>query len=838
MADSYRYPLTRICLRTGSLTLPLSLLGVFPERGEVVAFDPQKDVEFTLRVEGRRVLGLAPFFDAHEVTVNDELTIRPLEDGRYAFTAVVRPRRPDFTRPEVIGRLLDDVVEAGVPVSEAEIRELHPELPSGFPLRQALERESRLMLREGRWQRRLPERVEPAAAPERVAEAETAVVAAQVAKAEDERAAPRPVDVPRAEAGATAAAAAPMRHERTRHEVTPTPPAPAAPPATAGGGESSDRAEAARARVERWRAEREKADRERAEREQQARAETADAAPEAEALPVGVAGRADRAEPDEAEPDEAARARAEVEAALEAEAAREAEIMALVEQDELEAAIRSASGESGADLEEARRRSRERLAAHAEDDALAAARRQRDERADRRRGDREGEGAPESFSWDQPLARRLRLPWLRRREEPKETVAEMPVSEDPLKLDRLGEPKPVGRSAPPAPRVSPAPRAGLFATDAGLNSATLPPGDPAKTKRAREAFTTLGYRVEGLAHGQLMLHVDFGRRFARILVHVLPDEQRLDWAALLARRRESGATHLAVVGDHRDLHRLVAPADLAKATLWSWAAIARVVELAGSMPIGPFDLDPHFERDGLFEYGLDRFERTVAKRVQERGTFSAVLERLALMKPPAVFMLEDVVAGSDLPREQALRVLERLCDAPWHLVSRVDSGEFCVRYRVHDALDQLGAYATSLRVRLPERHRERVRGLPDDVDPIAATDLAGDGGSVPVAEEPEAATSGAPASTSGEAGAPADDRQADAPAARRTPAHPAEADAPATGTGPAARGAAAGRGGEQGRLMDETPRPFAGPGLGPEDEPDPDEVDLSLVAVKRRRRRR
>lgn len=133
MADSYRYPLTRICLRTGSLTLPLSLLGVFPERGEVVAFDPQKDVEFTLRVEGRRVLGLTPFFAAHEVTVNDELTIRPLEDGRYAFTAVVRPRRPDFTRPEVIGRLLDGLVEAGVPVSEAEIRELHPELPSGFP---------------------------------------------------------------------------------------------------------------------------------------------------------------------------------------------------------------------------------------------------------------------------------------------------------------------------------------------------------------------------------------------------------------------------------------------------------------------------------------------------------------------------------------------------------------------------------------------------------------------------------------------------------------------------------------------------------------------------------
>ena len=157
MAQTYRYPLTRICIRTGSLTLPLNLLGVFPERGDVLALDSQKDVEFTLRVDGRRVLGLGPFFDAHELTVNDELQIRVQEDGRFAITAVVRPRRPDFTRPEVVGRLLDTLVDAGVPMSEAEIREMHGDLPSGFPLRQALEREPRLTLREGRWQPRLPE---------------------------------------------------------------------------------------------------------------------------------------------------------------------------------------------------------------------------------------------------------------------------------------------------------------------------------------------------------------------------------------------------------------------------------------------------------------------------------------------------------------------------------------------------------------------------------------------------------------------------------------------------------------------------------------------------------
>jgi hypothetical protein len=139
MADAYRYPLTRICLRTGSLTLPLNLLGVFPERGDIVALDTQKDAEYLLHVEGRRVFGLGPYFEVHDLTPNDELTIRPLEDGRFAFTAVARPRRADYLRPDHVSKLVDGIVEHGVPVSEAEIRALHPDLPSGFQLRAALE---------------------------------------------------------------------------------------------------------------------------------------------------------------------------------------------------------------------------------------------------------------------------------------------------------------------------------------------------------------------------------------------------------------------------------------------------------------------------------------------------------------------------------------------------------------------------------------------------------------------------------------------------------------------------------------------------------------------------
>jgi hypothetical protein len=827
MADAYRYPLTRICLRTGSLTLPLNLLGVFPERGDIVALDTQKDAEYLLHVEGRRVFGLGPYFEVHDLTPNDELTIRPLEDGRFAFTAVARPRRADYFRPDHVSKLVDGIVEHGVPVSEAEIRALHPELPSGFQLRAALEADPRLTLYEGRWQARLPDARRGAETPRSPApRREGAAPRAPAPRA------PAPPDPATAQASErTSSGDRPAPTERpsrgSAHDrVNETAARRAAARAKEGQAFGADAAGRAPRSVER-----EPASGRQPSPEREPAAEPAPGRPLEEpslgdlaAAESAVSERAapprpafDRTAADQAraEREEAARARAEVEAALEAQAAHEAEIMRQVEADELARAIARAAEPAADDfrepaesaIEETRRRTRERLAAHAEDDALASARRKRDERADRRRGEAPEEKS-ETFTWDQPVIRRLRFPWQRRREEAKPVAVPepLPLGGDPLKLDRLGDARPVDRSSAAPVRVSPAPRPALFAADVGLNSASLPPGDPAKTKRAREAFATLGYRVEGLAHGQLMLHADFGRRFERVLVHVLPDDQRLDWAALLARRREAGATHLAVVGDHRDLHRLVAPADLAKSTLWSWAGLDRVLEMAAVMPIGPFDLEAHFERDGLYEYGLDRFERTIAKRVQERGAFSTVLERLALLKAPAVFLLEDVAGSADVPREQALRVLERLAEAPWHLVSRIDSGEFCLRYRVHDALDQIGAYAASLRLRLPERQRDRVRGLPDDIEPIATAD-------VPVHAD-------APALSQAESAAPPgvpEPVPVPVPVARRpAAAAPIEADPkPASSS-----------------------RLFAGPGLGTEDEVDADEVDVSLVAKERNRRRR
>lgn len=660
MAQEFRYPLTRICLRSGTLTLPLAMLQLFPDDGPVVVQDTLRGHDLELLVDGRSVSGLEQYFEAHELDVNDEVVIKALDDGALAMTAVKRVRKPDYHRPQVLGRLIDDVVDAGVPMTEAEIRALHPDLPSAFPLREALEAEPRLTLHQGRWRSTLALEEEQRA----------------VERANAER---REAEEQRRSAAAAAAAA-----------------------------EAQRRADAAAKAAQ--------------EREAQRRA------------------------------DAAARAAAE----RESEQAAATDASAATPQ-------RPPRVEAGDHSEE--RPAASSLAQRAEEDVIAAAQRTRAERAHEQQSERSRAGveedATERFDWDEPVGRGFRFPWQRAKAKAKPVKdsahSDGPRAKDPFHLDRLGEARPSSQR----PSVVPTPRAGLFPGDTALNSASLPPGDPVKTKRAREVFAGLGYRVEGLAHGQLMLHADLGRRNHRVLLHVLPDEQRLDWAALLARRRESGATYLAVLGDHRDLHRLTAPADLARATLWSWAGVERVVELSATVMLGPVDLEPHFERDGVFEYGLERFERSVAKRVQEKGVVSEVLTRLAGLRAPAVFVVDDLVGGSELQRDQIVRVLERLADAPFHLVSKVDSGEFCLRYRVHDALEQLAEYATSLRGRLPERQRERVRGIASDAldaafEPIGAEDLAraesaapppASSAAVNTAPAPSAPTAAAPAST-------------------------------------------------------------------------------------------
>ncbi len=248
------------------------------------------------------------------------------------------------------------------------------------------------------------------------------------------------------------------------------------------------------------------------------------------------------------------------------------------------------------------------------------------------------------------------------------------------------------------------------AEDGPDHSGAAGPGDNSLHTKLRGALETFGFRLEPRSYMQLLAHAELGRRHYSVLVQLLGDGARLDWTKLLARRRELGVTYLAVFGAHHDLLRLQAPAVQARATLWSWAGVERALDLVGAVPMSPSDLEPHFARDGLFEEGLRRFERTVEKRVDSRGNFSSVLQRLVALRAPSVFLLEDVMIDSELSRDQVLSILNLLSEAPFHLVSRVDSGEFCLRQGVHENLTQVSHYALSLTERLPARHTERVRG--------------------------------------------------------------------------------------------------------------------------------
>jgi hypothetical protein len=50
------------------------------------------------------------------------------------------------------------------------------------------------------------------------------------------------------------------------------------------------------------------------------------------------------------------------------------------------------------------------------------------------------------------------------------------------------------------------------------------------------------------------------------------------------------------------------------------------------------------------------------------------------------------------------------------MIAKVDSGEFCLRYKVADSLEHISRYALSLRDRLPNRFTEHLRGVDEEAD--------------------------------------------------------------------------------------------------------------------------
>jgi hypothetical protein len=288
---------------------------------------------------------------------------------------------------------------------------------------------------------------------------------------------------------------------------------------------------------------------------------------------------------------------------------------------------------------------------------------------------------------------------------------------------RFGGPVGPAREAEGGARGGPS-GAGETSAESSLDEAA-PPSDgasPEAMARARDAFVALGYRVSAGRGGTLRLTAHLGRLRQTVLARVLDDGDRPDWNALLQAVRSEPADHLALVGDVRDLTRLERPARGARATLWSWDGLRRARDLARTVPIGPLDLAPAFEDGGLHTVGIERFEARIDERLQEQAAFSAVAERLAELRAPAVFTVDDLRVDERLPRETIVAELERMAGPPLQWTERRGPGTFALRQDVAEALGRLEAFARSLAARLPDPTRPRVRG---QEAPGAAPDLLG-----------------------------------------------------------------------------------------------------------------
>jgi hypothetical protein len=281
----------------------------------------------------------------------------------------------------------------------------------------------------------------------------------------------------------------------------------------------------------------------------------------------------------------------------------------------------------------------------------------------------------------------------------------------------------------PAPGRAGADAASHEAPTAAVDAGDSVPSDgasPEALNRARDAFGALGYQVAAGRGGTLHLTANLGRVRQTVLARVLDAGDRPDWNALLQAVRAEPADHLALVGDVRDLTRLERPARGARATLWSWDGLERARTLAETVPIGPLDLAPAFEDVGLHGVGIERFEARIDARLQEQAAFSAVAERLAALRAPAVFTVDDLRSDERLPRETIVAELERMAGPPLQWTERRGPGTFALRQDIGQALQRLASFARSLAPRLPDPTRPRVRGdegTPDTPDLLGIDEL-------------------------------------------------------------------------------------------------------------------
>src|SRR5690606_13095472 len=109
-----------------------------------------------------------------------------LADGRFAVTATAHKVEAQDVVAPLVRRVLDEVFDAEVPVTEGEVRALFPDLPAEIDVAAALEGDGRFVQRRGRWQSSAAVEAQERAAEATEAAASVAAAPASSAAAEAE----------------------------------------------------------------------------------------------------------------------------------------------------------------------------------------------------------------------------------------------------------------------------------------------------------------------------------------------------------------------------------------------------------------------------------------------------------------------------------------------------------------------------------------------------------------------------------------------------------------------------------------------------------------------------
>jgi hypothetical protein len=132
-------------------------------------------------------------------------------------------------------------------------------------------------------------------------------------------------------------------------------------------------------------------------------------------------------------------------------------------------------------------------------------------------------------------------------------------------------------------------------------------------------------------------------------------------------------------------------------------ALSRLARLRAHFPITPLDLEGLLREGRVDLEAVERLEDRLATELSERGTFAAFLAFLSRKRLGDALRLSDLETEAleeGFSPENVRQGVELLSRPPFLVLKRLSPGEFLLRQGVEEALDDLRAFAESLKARL------------------------------------------------------------------------------------------------------------------------------------------